>query len=87
MNSRVPRQDKRERLHAYGLAPEIQNDILNNMTKMMSEIRVIGRNTLLPFQKGIILYNMFKNLCLKSKTLISQASFNQITLYKCYISN
>lgn len=52
MNSRVPRQDTRERLHAYGLSLEIQNDILNNMSQMISEIRVIGKNTLLPFQKG-----------------------------------
>ena len=56
MNSRVPKHDSRERSHAYGLAPEIQNDILNNMSQMISDIRMNGKNTLLPFQKGIILY-------------------------------
>ncbi|KAI8122776.1 hypothetical protein CVS40_6338 [Lucilia cuprina] len=53
MNTRVPRQDTRKRWHAYGLALEIQNDILNNMSQMMSEIRVVEKKTLLPFQKGI----------------------------------
>lgn len=53
MNTRVPRQDSRERLNAYGLALETQNEVLNNMSKMMTDIRVIGKNTLLPFQKGI----------------------------------
>lgn len=62
MNSRVPRQDTRERLHAYGLALELQNDILNNMSQMMSEIRVIGKNTLLPFQKGTKLHSIFMNV-------------------------
>lgn len=52
MNSRVPRQDTRDRLHAYGLALEKQNIILNNMSQMMSEIRVIGKKSMLPFQKG-----------------------------------
>lgn len=54
MNVKVPYPDARERCHAFGLALEQQISILDDMTKMVSEMRAIGRNTLLPFQKGKI---------------------------------
>lgn len=49
-------------MQAYGLALETQNDILYKMSNMMSHIRVIGRNTLLPFQKGKSLNKILKYL-------------------------
>ena len=52
MNVRSPYSDSRERVHAYGLHLESQNVILNNMTEMVTNMRVIGKNSLLPFQKG-----------------------------------
>ena len=52
MNVRLHSADSRERVHAYGLAIDLQNDTLNKMTEMFQEMRVIGKKTLLPFQKG-----------------------------------
>lgn len=61
MNVKVPRPDSRTRCHAYGLAFEEQNIILDQMTDMVREMRAIGRTTLLPFQKGKLL-NIFCRL-------------------------
>jgi len=52
MNVRVPHKDSRERTHAYGLALDLQESILDRMNTMMSTMRVIGKKNLLPFQKG-----------------------------------
>lgn len=56
MNVRVYSADSRDRVQAYGLAIKVQNDILDRMTKMMNEMLVLGKNTLLPFQKGKLFY-------------------------------
>lgn len=52
LNVSIPVTDSRERMKAYGLALETQSNILNNMNKVMSTIRVKGKKSLLPFQKG-----------------------------------
>lgn len=57
MNVKVPEQDSRERTKAYGLAIQIQNEILNKMDNFIRELRIPGRKVLLPFQKGILLSN------------------------------
>ena len=52
MNAKVPRVDSRERCHAYGLALDTQNRILDQMKEMVENMRAIGKSGLLPFQKG-----------------------------------
>lgn len=52
LNVRSPFRDSRERVHGFGLSEPIQNDILEKMPSMMLNMRVQGKNTLLPFQKG-----------------------------------
>ena len=52
MNTRVYAADSRERVQAYGLNIDVQNNILDNMTELISNMRVTGKNFLLPFQKG-----------------------------------
>ena len=62
MNVRVYKADSRQRVHAYGLAIEIQESILDRMSTMVAEMRVIGKKCLLPFQKGVIIH-FFKFQC------------------------
>lgn len=52
MNVRVPKPDSRERTHAYGLALQVQDGILERMSNLMKDMRVKDKSTLLPFQKG-----------------------------------
>lgn len=46
-----------EGLHAYGIHLEKQNAILNEVTQVIQNLRVGKRNSLLPFQKYILLSN------------------------------
>lgn len=46
-----------EGLHAYGTNLKKQNAILNEVTEVIKNLRVGKRNSLLPFQKGILLSN------------------------------
>nr|AGL76355.1 transposase [Drosophila buzzatii] len=57
LNVRVPRADSRCRMHAYGLAFETQNNILDKMSSLILNMRVGRNTTLLPFQKGILQTN------------------------------
>ena len=43
--------------NAYGINLDHQDLIINTMTETMSHVRGIGKKTLLPFQKGIIISN------------------------------
>lgn len=52
LNVRVPRSDSRDRTKAYGLALELQESIINAMSDTMENMRVKGKTSLLPFQKG-----------------------------------
>lgn len=52
MNVRVPISDSRDRTKAYGLALELQNGIIDAMTKTIENLRVKGKTYLFPFQKG-----------------------------------
>ena len=64
MNVRVPRNDARQRMHAYGLAVDLQDSILDRMNTLMSTMRVIDKNNLLPFQKGeqfLLYYKVIEN--------------------------
>lgn len=54
-NSKVPESDSRNRVKAYGLALNEQNEILNKMETTMSDLRKIGSKHSLPFQRGIII--------------------------------
>lgn len=53
----MPAEDSRDRKKAFGLSLDLQHNILDQMSKVMSELRVKGRKTLLPFQKGILISN------------------------------
>lgn len=44
-------------MNAYGIDVDEQNKIINNMNEFIMEIRVGQRNSLLQFQKGILLSN------------------------------
>jgi hypothetical protein len=48
----VPESDSRDRVKAFGLALETQLNIFDNMSTTISEMRVKGTTSLLPFQKG-----------------------------------
>lgn len=65
-NSQILRKDSRKRTHAFGLQLEVQMEILNNATKFFSEARVIGKNTLQPFQNRILMNNTALPLLLES---------------------
>ena len=52
LNVRVPTSDNRNRTKAYGLALELQENIINTMSETMENMRVKGKKSLLPFQKG-----------------------------------
>lgn len=54
MNVRVPICDARHRQKAYGLAVPLQNDIINEMTRTMENMKVKGKIFLMPFRKGIM---------------------------------
>lgn len=54
-NSKVPQSDSRARVKAYGLALPDQNEILDKMEETMYNLKKVGSNTLLPFQRGIII--------------------------------
>lgn len=56
-NSKVPEIDSRNRIKAFGLAVEEQNDIINKMNDNILQLRASGKKVLLPFQKGILLSN------------------------------
>ena len=55
-NSKI-KYGKTVALSAYGVDLQKQNEILNNMTSYMQNIKVRSHKNLLPFQKGIILNN------------------------------
>lgn len=57
MNVRVPITDSRDRLKAYGLALQLQNGIIDTMTRTIESLRVKGKSYLYPFQKGSIKVN------------------------------
>ncbi|KAL1493601.1 hypothetical protein ABEB36_009302 [Hypothenemus hampei] len=65
LNSRTLVSDTRDRLKPYGLKLESQNHILDSMTATIKNMRVIGRTTLLPFQKGVIMTNTSVQLLFK----------------------
>lgn len=65
-NSQAIRKDARKRLHAFGLAMEVQLDILNRATEFFKEARVVGKSSMQPFQKGIIMNNKALPLLLES---------------------
>lgn len=46
-------------LHAYGTNIEKQNEIISEMDTFIKEMRVGKRNTLLQFQKGILIYMQY----------------------------
>ena len=52
MNTRVYAADSRERVQTYGVNIDVQNNILDNMSQLISNMRVTGKNFMLPFQKG-----------------------------------
>lgn len=52
LNVRVPKSDSRDTTKAYGLALRTQDSILTKMNHTMENMRVKGKRTLLPFQKG-----------------------------------
>ena len=56
-NSKVASIDSRDRMKAYGLAIEIQNNIIKNMSDIMINMRAPKKKSLLPFQKGILISN------------------------------
>ena len=60
MNVKVPISDSRDRKKAYGLALELQNDIIDAMTRTIENLRVKGKTYLFPFQKGIIKLHKIK---------------------------
>ena len=57
LNSKLPAIDSRARMKAYGLAISGQNEILQKMDTLISNILAPGKKSLLPFQKGILLTN------------------------------
>ncbi|XP_039968287.1 uncharacterized protein LOC120780084 [Bactrocera tryoni] len=80
MNVRVPKVGVRERLYAYCLALNKQNNILEQMTQMVSSMRVIGKNGLLPFQKDILQSNNALKLLLDD--LRQQYKINYVLNYR-----
>jgi hypothetical protein len=56
-NVSVPVSDYRTRNRAYGLSIDEQNQIIDGKSKTMLNLRVKGRNCLLPFQTGILISN------------------------------
>lgn len=64
--------DSRQRTRAYGLSLEIQDKILNEMTKTIENLRVKGKKCLLPFQKGrygtLVQYHNSLNACYNTTT-------------------
>ncbi|KAJ8953431.1 hypothetical protein NQ318_023550 [Aromia moschata] len=56
-NISIPVSDSRARNRAYGLALEEQNRILNKMSEVITQLKVINSRSKLPFQKGILLSN------------------------------
>lgn len=52
LNVKVPKEDSRERRHAYGLHIDAQNEILHRMTNITNQLRVKNKTFLMPFQKG-----------------------------------
>lgn len=56
-NVSTPVSDSRARNRAYGLALQDQNAILNKMSEVISQMKVIGSRGQLPFQKGILISN------------------------------
>ncbi|KAL1487972.1 hypothetical protein ABEB36_015353 [Hypothenemus hampei] len=62
-NCQIPHPDSRNRVKAYGLALAEQNEILEKMNSIMQNMRKIGGNAILPFQKGILVsIKSLKNL-------------------------
>lgn len=54
-NSKISVSDSRSRMKAYGLALNEQNEILDQMSKLMETLRKPNSKKLLPFQKGILI--------------------------------
>ncbi|KAL1517342.1 hypothetical protein ABEB36_001117 [Hypothenemus hampei] len=57
LNVKVPEIDSRDRLKAFGLALDDQVRIIDEMTNLMTTMRVKGKRNLLPFQLGVIITN------------------------------
>lgn len=55
LNVRVPYSDSRDRVQGYGLKLDVQNKIINEMSEAMKTLRVKGKKSLMPFQKGGLL--------------------------------
>lgn len=56
-NSKIAAVDSRERMKAYGLALETQNQILSDIDQLIFKLRTPNKSCLLPFQKGILINN------------------------------
>lgn len=55
LNTRCPEPDRRDRMKGYGLALDKQLEILHAMTEMVDNMRVCGKQSLTPFQTGIMI--------------------------------
>lgn len=62
MNVSVPEVDSRNRMKAYGLSLDTQVNILQSMSKTIENLRVKGKKTMLPFQKGKNKNSTYKNV-------------------------
>lgn len=51
---RHPAVDSRDRMKAFGLSLDTQIKIIDEMTALVRDMRVIGKTSMLPFQTGII---------------------------------
>lgn len=51
LNARVPKEDYRERKKAYGLSLDVQNNILDAMSKTMRDLRVKGKKMFTAFSE------------------------------------
>jgi hypothetical protein len=58
-NVSVPVSDYRTTNRAYSLSIDEQNQIIDGMSKTMLNIRLKGRNCLLPFQTGKTFNHLF----------------------------
>ncbi|KAL1489510.1 hypothetical protein ABEB36_013468 [Hypothenemus hampei] len=56
-NVSVPVSDSRTRNRAYGLAIQEQDEILDKMSQKIKNLKVKGRQQMLPFQNGILMSN------------------------------
>ncbi|CAD7085307.1 unnamed protein product [Hermetia illucens] len=57
LNVRVASADCSVRVKTFGLANQVQSEIITDMNRTMQDMRVKGKIILLPFQKGILQTN------------------------------